>query len=116
MNGGPREQTTEPLRDKIAAVLAAHSTTAHRCKCGWEPPAHLSVLGPAINAHVADAVVEALGLTEEHRLARYTGGELSLAVGFADAAEAAEGLLRIYRNSVHESRWVSGWSVVGGER
>jgi ribosomal protein S12 methylthiotransferase accessory factor YcaO len=92
MSAGPREQTTEPLRDKIAQVLSEHVLFEYDwgvdgdCICGFRTPKSYDFA--AHSEHVADAVVEALGLREE-RVDSYDFG-----------------------SSV---RWVSGWSVVGGE-
>lgn len=97
---GPREQTTEPARDKIAAVISEHGQ-AHpfhwppTCLCGWVNDS----LGDQTthSEHVADTVVEQLGLTEER----------SAYANIVDPGRLKQPLSR---------RWVSGWSVVGGEQ
>jgi hypothetical protein len=77
---------TDP-REQLAEVLEQHRPYGLDCKCGV-----------AINSdawwarHAADVVVEALDLTEE-MLHQYIG------TGYQ-----------------WQRRWVSGWSVVGGEQ
>jgi hypothetical protein len=52
---------SDTLRDRIAAVQSAHDQLAWGCKCGWE---YDPLVDDSHFDHVADAVIEALGLRE----------------------------------------------------
>jgi hypothetical protein len=94
---GIPSEGSDPMnpREQIAQVLREHVPFEHDwgvdgdCICGFVTPKWDEFA--AYSDHVADVVVEALGLTEERR-----------------TLENGEQILI-------ESRWISGWSVVGGE-
>lgn len=60
---------TDNLRDRIAAVQAAHCQMPWGCLCGWK---YAPLLDDSHYDHVADAVIEALPeLNPDHVRAKY---------------------------------------------
>jgi hypothetical protein len=106
MSAGPREQTTE--------VLKAHVWDENQCRCSCGErdeggTRQFDYTEDQWAAHAANAVVEALGLTEE-RGVKFNHAEQVIIL--KDDAQYDD----YGRNWSPLKRWVSGWSVVGGDQ
>jgi hypothetical protein len=106
---GPREQTTEVLREHSGTFVDQDGDT--RCECGkWlEPGEH------EWDWHVAGLVVEALGLEEQTAFKYAPLGSVGNSLILEDLTDIKQA--RKIAGDTHQltevSRWVSGWSVVG---
>ena len=65
---------TDNLRDRIAAVLEEHRQVASSCECGFD--LGVSAITWRWREHVADAVIEALGLEQEDGECGYCRAQL----------------------------------------
>lgn len=117
MSGVDGSQSPGGLREQIADAIREHSLFEHDwgvdgdCTCGHAAPKEWDDFA-SYTAHVADAVVAALGLEEEWNVLTDMGVKSHSPL----TEERARHLAERFNDMTARRRWVSGWSVVAVDK